>query len=92
MVVADDSGLPIAVCVMGARPHEVRLAACLVRERPKRLIIDRAYDSDPLDACLKARGIEIIAPHLGNRRKLRTRDGRKLWRYKRRWKIERLFA
>ena len=30
--------------------------------------------------------------HRGRRRKLKTQDGRKLRRYKRRWKIERLFA
>jgi transposase len=34
----------------------------------------------------------MIAPHKANRRKLKTQDGRKLRRYKRRWKIERLFA
>jgi transposase len=56
------------------------------------LIGDKAYDSDPLDAKLAERGIDMIAPHRRNRRKLRTQDGRKLRRYKRRWKIERLFA
>jgi len=34
----------------------------------------------------------MIAPHRRNRRRPRTQDGRKLRRYKRRWKIERLFA
>jgi transposase len=34
----------------------------------------------------------MIAPHKGNRIRPRTQDGRKLRRYKRRWKIERLFA
>ena len=34
----------------------------------------------------------MIAPHRRNRRKPKTQDGRKLRRYKRRWKIERLFA
>ena len=37
-------------------------------------------------------GIEMIAPHRRNRKKPKTQDGRKLRRYKRRWKIERLFA
>lgn len=58
---------------------------------PERLIGDRAYDSDPLDAKLKERGIEMIAPHRKNRKK-KTQDGRKLRRYKRRWKVERFFA
>ncbi len=57
------------------------------------MIGDRAYDSDPLDAWLQQqRGIELIAPHKINRSKPRTQDGRKLRRYCRRWKIERLFA
>ena len=37
-------------------------------------------------------GVELIAPHRTNRTKPRSQDGRKLRRYKRRWKIERLFA
>jgi transposase len=56
------------------------------------LIGDKAYDSDPLDACLAECGIELIAPHRSNRKKPKTQDGRPLRRYKRRWKVERLFA
>ena len=48
--------------------------------------------SDPLDAALRERGVEMIAPHRRNRKKPKTQDRRKLRRYKRRWKIERLFA
>ena len=46
-------------------------------------------DSDPLDA---EKDIELIAPHRRNRKKTKTQDGRRLRRYKRRWKIERLLA
>jgi hypothetical protein len=56
------------------------------------LIGERAYNSDQLDAALQEKGIELIAPHRRNRRKPKTQDGRKLRRYKRRWKIERLYA
>jgi len=35
--------------------------------------------------------LELIAPHRSNRRHV-TQDGRPLRRYRRRWKIERLFA
>lgn len=56
------------------------------------MIGDRAYDSDPLDAELSERGIEMIAPHRKNRSRPKTQDGRALRRYKRRWKVERLFA
>jgi transposase len=68
------------------------LAALFVRELPEKLIGDRAYDSDPLDAELGEQGIEMIAPHRRNRKRPATQDGRPLRRYKRRWKIERLFA
>jgi transposase len=34
----------------------------------------------------------LIAPHHDPRRKHITQDGRALRRYKRRWKVERLFA
>lgn len=37
-------------------------------------------------------GIEMIAPHRRNRKRAKTQDGRKLRRYKRRWKVERFFA
>ena len=59
---------------------------------PEKLIGDKAYDSDPLDKALSQQGIEMIAPHRNNRKKKRTQDGRKLRRYKRRWKVERFFA
>jgi transposase len=98
MAIADRSGLPIAAWVTSASPHEVTLVektldACFLRRSPCRLVGDRAYDSDPLDARLwKERRIELIAPHKSVRKRPRTQDGRALRRYRRRWKIERLFA
>jgi transposase len=62
------------------------------KTRPQRLIADRAYDSDPLRAWLARRGVELICPHRYNRTKPPTQDGRKLRRYRRRWKVERSFA
>ncbi len=97
MVVADLNGLPLAADAASARPHEVTLVrdtlqARFTRERPRRLIGDRAYDSDPLDAELRAQGVELIAPHRSIRSKAPTQDGRALRRYRRRWRVERLFA
>ncbi len=97
MALADGSGPPLAVHAASASPHEVTLvgetlASSFVGEQPERLIGDQAYDSDPLDAALEAQGVEMIAPHRKGRKKRRTQDGRKLRRYKRRWKVERLFA
>ena len=68
MAVADGSGLPISVHAAEASPHEVTLVketleASFVEAKPERLIGDRAYDSDPLDAELRGEGIEMIAPH-----------------------------
>ena len=59
--------------------------------RPDKLIGDKAYDSDPLDRECEALGVTLIAPHRRNRTKPKTQDGRPLRRYKRRWKVERLF-
>ncbi len=63
-----------------------------VDELPERLIGDRAYGADPLDEALLELGVELIAPHRRNRKRPKTQDGRPLRRYKRRWKIERIFA
>lgn len=68
------------------------IAACFTAGKPSKLIGDKAYDSDPLDEACRELGVELIAPHRRNRTKPRTQDGRKLRRYKRRWKVERLFA
>lgn len=97
MVIADASGLPLAVHTASASPHEVTLVEATLAEtitvgRPQRIVGDRAYDSDPLDQQLAAQGIELIAPHRKNRVRPATQDGRALRRYRRRWKIERLFA
>ncbi|AHX26566.1 putative transposase (plasmid) [Deinococcus deserti VCD115] len=95
MAITDANGLPIAVHTASASPHEVTLVhdtldASFGFDLPQRLIGDRAYDSDQLDVELAAQGIEMIAPNRRNRAK--TQDGRALRRYKRRWRIERLFA
>jgi transposase len=97
MAVADRTGLPLAVHTAAATPHEVTLVPdtlvqVFTTELPERLIGDKAYDSDPLDASLATVGIEMIAPHRTNRQQPATQDGRPLRRYRRRWKMERLFA
>ncbi len=97
MAIADRAGLPVAIHTAPASPHEVTLVKDTLEERftedaPQRLIGDRAYDSDKLDADLADEGIELISPHRSNRSKPHTQDRRALRRYRRRWKIERLFA
>ena len=97
MAIADRHGLPIAVHLDSATPGECQLVektldASFVEATPVKLIGDKAYDSDPLDKRLQEeRGIELIAPNRCNRLNM-TQDLRPLRRYRRRWKIERLFA
>ena len=96
MAICDRHGLPLAVHVASASPYEPHLVpatldARFLRELPPRLIGDRGYDSDLLDAQLRTQyGIEMIAANKRGRR--RTQDRRALRRARRRWKIERLFA
>ena len=104
MVVADGEGVPLGVKLASASPNEVTLIEPLLeqisvpragcgrpKKNPERLIYDRAADSDPMRARLLRRGIELICPNRWNKR-YKSQDGRKLRRYKRRWKIERTIA
>jgi transposase len=97
MGIADGHGLPLALRTESASPAEVQLVEKTMDERivadvPERLIGDKAYDSDRLDEKLMHDyGTELIAPNKVNRR-TPTQDGRPLRRYRKRWKIERLFA
>ena len=98
MAIADAAGFPVAAYVESASPHEVKLVEATIdsgftQYAPDRIIGDKAYDSDGLDNLLLGeRGIEMIAPHRKGRKKPSTQDGRKLRRYRRRWKVERMFA
>jgi transposase len=94
MVLIDGRGLPLGALIANATPHEVTLIEPLLAKRvlrrlPKRLLYDRAADSDPLRQRLTRRGIELITPHRKNRKTAPLQDGRRLRRYRRRWKIER---
>jgi transposase len=96
MAIADGHGLPIAVRVTSSSPNESTLVEDTLSQRhvgglPKRLIADRAYDSDRLDERLRQEhSVGLIVPT--RRRRKRTQDGRPLRRYRRRWKVERLFC
>src|SRR4051812_45332403 len=67
MAICDHHGLPVAVHVASASPHEPHLVpatldARFLPELPWRLIGDRGYDSDGLDERLITQyGIEMIA-------------------------------
>jgi transposase len=100
MVLVDGGGLPLGVRLESASPGEVTLAEATLAEvkvprpkgrpkqKPKRVIADRAYDSDPLRERLAKRGIEWIVPYRENNKLKKYHDRRKLRRYKRRWIVE----
>lgn len=97
LAIVDRHGLPLSVSTHAANHHEVTLVQLsfdfyMLEAKPENLIGDRAYDSDPLDAELAREGVNLIAPHRKNRKKLKTQDGRPLRRYARRWIIERFFS
>ena len=81
IALADDHSLPLAVSIESASPHESQLVEGVLGHSfldtlPARLIGDKAYDSDRLD--------RDLAERYGIERPLR--------RYRRRWRVERLFA
>jgi len=98
MAISDGHGLPRAVHVASASPHETKLVEPTLQRRflaetPERLIGDRTYDSGPLDAQIRERfRVQLLATHNSTRSRKSTQDGPVLRRYRRRWKIERLFA
>lgn len=105
MVVVDGEGIPLGSRLESASPAEVTLIESTLeqvkvprrspgrpRTNPERVIADKAYDSAPLRKRLKHRGIDLICPHKRNRVKKKLQDGRKLRRYRKRWKVERTFA
>ena len=99
MALADGNGLPLAVCIDGGNRHDVVLTdrtldSALVDELPAKMIGDMAWDSGKHQRSLaRERNIELIAHQKrGAHRGKRRQDGRALRRYKRRWKVERLFA
>jgi len=97
MAFADSAGLPIGISIADGSRHDVTLVeqtldAAFVDYLPQKLIADKAFDSLPLAERLRAeRNVELIAP-LRRTSGTRRQDGRALRRYKRRWKVERLFA
>jgi transposase len=97
MVHSEGHGLPVAATIASASPNEVTLIEQLldsrvIRRKPKRLLYDKAADSDPLRKRLASRKIELVCRHRVNRTKVPLQDGRKLRRIKRRWKIERAIS
>ena len=94
MLLIDGQGTPLSIDIASANQAEVNLIEPLIEKRtiekkPKRLMYDRAADSDPLRERLAVQEIELICHHRKNRKKPPTQDGRKARRLARRYRVER---
>ena len=94
MVLADAQGLPLSIDTASASEAEVNLIEPLIDAAatpfvPGTLLYDKAADCDALRERLAGRDIDLVSPHRKNRVRPKRQDGRKLRRYRRRWKIER---
>lgn len=97
MLMTEGQGLPIAAFTTSAQAAEVNTIETLVdvrvlKKRPQRLLYDKAADSDWTREALARRGIEQVTPHRAGRKKPARQDGRRLRRYRHRWKIERTIS
>jgi transposase len=97
MLMVDGEGTPLSAFTLSANTAEIHTTETLVElrvteKKPKRLLYDRALDADWIRESLKQRGIELICPHRRGRKKPPLQDGRSLWRYKRRYKVERTIS
>ena len=81
MALVSAEGLPIALHLHEANPHEVTLVYDLVQdcwseELPEQVIGDKAFDSDGLDDQMwNECDVEIIAPHRSHARMTETTAG-----------------
>jgi transposase len=105
MVVVDGQGVPLGGTLASASPAEVKLAEETLaqirvprkgpgrpKQRPRYVIADKAYDSDPLRYRLQDRGIKLVVPYRRNRKNKPGPKQKLLGKYRRRWIVERTFA
>jgi len=97
-VVTDKSGLPLGMAADAADVPETDLLKPALDEVPVAVppgtpvIADKGHDSDPLRDEVEADGYRTIIPHRKNRVKPSRNDGRRLRRFRHRWRIERTNA
>ena len=99
MVVVDGQGVPLALTVHSATPSETTLIEPTLDRlpggggrQPDHLVLDKAFDSDKFRARIYARGTYPVVPYRKRAVVKAFGDGRRLRRYRRRWKVERTFA
>jgi hypothetical protein len=104
MVVVAGRGIPLGSHTASASPAEIRLLEKVMgdirvprkgpgrpRTRPKRVIGDKADDSDLHRKILRGRGINLHEPHVKNHWNPNRRDDRLRNRHGRRYIVERAF-
>ena len=97
-VVAEAGGLPLGLATDAANVSEQELLLPALDDVPLEVpegtpvIADKGHDSDPLRDELEGEGFVPVIPHRKNRVRPSRNDGRRLRRYRRRWKIERTNA
>lgn len=103
-VLVSREGIPLAAVSAPASVGETKLVEPVLEQLndtsrgcpalwPEIVIGDKAYDSDALRAVTASVGIDLLAPHRKNRRPENcTNDGRRMRRYRNRWRVERTFA
>ena len=74
----DGEGIPLGSTITSASLAEVKLLHPLLdvtykNKKIRRLIYDKAADSDPLRNSLDSRNIDLICPHRRNRKNLQGR-------------------
>ena len=97
-VVTDAGGLPLGQATAAANVSETDLLKPALDDVPIEVppgtpvIADKGHDSDPLRDEVEADGYRTVIPHRRNRAKPSRNDGRRLRRYRHRWRIERTNA
>jgi transposase len=97
-VVVDRSGLPLGLAVAAADQSEHALLTPALNDVPVEVppgtpvVADRGHDSDALRDALQQAGYTPVIPHRKNRVRPSRNDGRRLRRYRHRWRVERTNA
>jgi transposase len=97
-VVVDKTGLPLGMATDGANVSEQALLVPALDDVPLALpdgtpvVADKGHDADDLRDDLEAEGFVPVIPHRRNRVKPSRNDGRRLRRYRHRWRVERTNA
>ena len=108
MLVVDGNGLPVGFHLDRATTAEVKLAECTLdtirvtrprgrpRQRPKKLVADRGYDSSAFRRALRRRGIRMCIPPRRRPKQWKAKRGRPVVArkddYRLRYKVERTFS